>query len=108
MKRLRIAAVVVAVALLGNGCGGQKTGEEGTVADDVSVPENFRVGLVFDVGGKGDKSFNDSAYQGLMQALADFPIAVSDFEPGQDADREVGLRRLAARGRPTTTTSSSG
>ena len=52
---------------------------------------------MFDVGGKGDKSFNDSAYEGLMRAAAELPIQVSDFEPGQGADREVGLRKLAAR-----------
>ena len=27
-----------------------------------------RVGLVFDVGGRGDKSFNDAAYEGLRAA----------------------------------------
>jgi basic membrane protein A len=53
---------------------------------------------VFDVGGKGDRSFNDSAVEGLERAKRDFGVTVSDFEPGQDADREVGLRKLAARG----------
>lgn len=58
----------------------------------------FRVGLVFDVGGKGDKSFNDSAYEGLQRAAARWPIEVADFEPGADVDREVGVRKLASRG----------
>jgi basic membrane protein A len=80
-----LAALVAAAAA---GCGGE--GED--------AGGRFRVGLVFDVGGKGDKSFNDSAYEGLTRARADFPIQVADFEPGQDADREVGLRKLAARG----------
>jgi basic membrane protein A len=54
--------------------------------------------MVFDVGGKGDKSFNDSAYEGMTRAANELPIRISEFEPGQDADREVGLRKLAASG----------
>ncbi|MGQ0721412.1 MAG: BMP family lipoprotein [Candidatus Eiseniibacteriota bacterium] len=90
MSRSLAAGAVAAAALLA-GCGGDPK--------DAAKPEpSFRVGLVFDVGGKGDRSFNDSAYEGLTRAARDFQIAVSDFEPGQDADREVGLRKLAARG----------
>jgi basic membrane protein A len=77
-------------------CGKQETPEKGP--EGHSTLRQFRVGLVFDVGGKGDKSFNDSAYEGLSRAQREFGIEISDFEPGQDADREVGLRKLAARG----------
>jgi basic membrane protein A len=55
----------------------------------------IRVGMVFDVGGKGDKSFNDSAYRGLLHAADQFEVEHTEFEPGQDADRETGLRKLA-------------
>lgn len=58
----------------------------------------FKVGLVFDVGGKGDKSFNDAAYRGVSQAATEFPIEFVEFEPGEDADRESGLRKLARGG----------
>ena len=92
---MRARAALGLLALLGlTACGGGSGGDGG---GGEAAPE-FRVGLVFDVGGKGDKSFNDSAYEGLMRAAADLPIKVSDFEPGQGADREVGLRKLAARG----------
>jgi basic membrane protein A len=56
------------------------------------------VGLVFDIGGKGDKSFNDSASRGLAWAKADFNIKRIELEPGVDADREVNLRNLAMIG----------
>lgn len=56
------------------------------------------VGMVFDVGGKGDKSFNDGSYAGLMRAVNEFKIEHIEFEPGQDADKEVGLRKLAQNG----------
>ncbi|MDW8467306.1 MAG: hypothetical protein RML35_14415 [Chloroherpetonaceae bacterium] len=35
---------------------------------------NFRVGLVFDVGGRGDKSFNDAAYLGLERAARELSL----------------------------------
>jgi basic membrane protein A len=58
---------------------------------------NFRVGLVFDVGGRGDKSFNDSAYRGLQQAEKELGIKTLFIEPGEGADREAALRMLAAQ-----------
>lgn len=60
--------------------------------------EPLKVGLVFDIGGKGDKSFNDSASRGLSWAADDFDIKRIELEPGVDADREVNLRNLAMMG----------
>jgi len=75
-------------ALLLVGRGAEDAGEE-TVA---------RVGLVFDVGGRGDKSFNDSAYAGLMRARDELGVHVEVIEPGDGADRESALRIFASRG----------
>ncbi len=58
---------------------------------------NLKVGLVFDVGGRGDKSFNDAAYRGLERAKRDLGIEFEYIEPGPGADREAALRQLAAR-----------
>lgn len=58
----------------------------------------LRVGLVFDVGGRGDKSFNDAAYRGVDRAARELGIIPEFVEPGDGADRESGLRLLAARG----------
>jgi basic membrane protein A len=55
------------------------------------------VGLVFDVGGRGDKSFNDAADRGLERARQELGAEVEVMEPGQGADREAALRQLAAR-----------
>ena len=57
--------------------------------------EPLKVGLVFDITGKGDKGFNDSAYQGLEWAAEDFGIEYIDLAPGVDSDYEVNLRNLA-------------
>jgi basic membrane protein A and related proteins len=56
------------------------------------------VGLVFDVGGRGDKSFNDAAWRGLARARDELGVAIQAIEPGDGSDREGALRQLAARG----------
>lgn len=63
MKRVAFAAAALALAtsfLPGRGSTQPSDGEE-----------RFRVGLVFDVGGRGDKSFNDAAWAGLERARSD-------------------------------------
>ena len=57
----------------------------------------FRVGLVFDIGGRGDKSFNDAAYIGVQRAERELGVAVELVEPGGPEDREAALRLFAAR-----------
>jgi basic membrane protein A and related proteins len=54
------------------------------------------VGIVFDVGGRGDKSFNDGAYLGGTRAQKELGARVRFIEPGDGSDRESGLRLLAA------------
>jgi basic membrane protein A len=56
-----------------------------------------KVGLVFDVGGRGDKSFNDGAYAGLEKAQKELAIEFEDIDPGDGADRESAIRKFAAR-----------
>ena len=56
------------------------------------------VGIVFDVGGRGDKSFNDGAYVGAEKAERELGARVRFIEPGEGSDREAGLRLLAAEG----------
>src|SRR5829696_3595751 len=56
------------------------------------------VGIVFDMGGRGDKSFNDGAYFGAERAKKELGAHVRFIEPGEGSDREAGLRLLAAEG----------
>jgi basic membrane protein A len=55
-----------------------------------------RVGIVFDVGGRGDKSFNDGAWAGGERAARELGADVRFVEPGDGSDREAGLRLLAS------------
>ncbi len=75
-------------------CSGQKS--EKTVKGGSSEAK-LQVGLVFDVGGRGDKSFNDAAYNGLEIAKQKYGIDFLYVEPqGEGADRESALRQMAS------------
>jgi basic membrane protein A and related proteins len=56
------------------------------------------VGIVLDIGGRGDKSFNDGAYRGGERASRELGVGVRYIEPGDGSDREAGLRLLTAEG----------
>ncbi len=67
----------------------------GSAADDKS---KVHVGIVFDTGGKDDRSFNASAYQGVLRAKKDFPIVLRDVEPGDSISVEPAMRAFAEEG----------
>jgi basic membrane protein A len=58
----------------------------------------LRVGLVFDVGGRGDKSFNDAGWEGLSRAARELGVRTEVLEPSGAEDREAAMRLFAARG----------
>lgn len=62
------------------------------------VASGVRIGLVFDVGGLGDKSFNDAANAGLLRARDELGVAIRTIEPGDGSDRASALRQLASEG----------
>jgi basic membrane protein A len=61
-----------------------------------TASSSLEIGVVFDLGGRGDKSFNDGAYIGAMRAAKELGARVRFIEPGEGSDREAGLRLLAA------------
>src|SRR5580765_8805284 len=67
-------------------------------AEPAAAHDALNVGIVFDVGGRGDKSFNDGAYLGAERAERELGVRVRFIEPGEGSDREAGLRLLAAEG----------
>jgi basic membrane protein A len=63
------------------------------------VKSNAKVGLVFDIGGKGDKSFNDAADAGLTKAVKDMGVTEKELQPNAGGtDREQLLKLLASQG----------
>src|ERR671913_415482 len=55
------------------------------------------VGIVFDIGGKDDRSFNASAWEGVKRAARDLPIVLRDIEPGTPNAIEPAMRAFAER-----------
>ncbi len=55
------------------------------------------VGIVFDSGGKDDRSFNAAAWQGVLRAAKDMPIVLRDAEPGDPTSLEPAMRAFAER-----------
>lgn len=58
-------------------------------------PEAAQIGIMLSVGGRGDKSFNDAAIEGLERAKAELGIEYRYEEPGEVAAMEDILRFLA-------------
>ena len=57
---------------------------------------DISVGLVFDIGGRGDQSFNDSAAAGIERAEAELGITYSEASPNDDGSNRGELLQLAA------------
>lgn len=62
-----------------------------------------QVGIVYDIGGKDDRSFNAAAYQGMLRAKKDLPIVLRDVEPGDPTSIEPAIRAFAQYGYNLTT-----
>ncbi len=58
----------------------------------------IHVGIVFDIGGKDDRSFNAAAWEGVQRAEKDFNIVLRDVEPGNPTSIEPAMRAFAERG----------
>ncbi|MDL4776153.1 MULTISPECIES: BMP family lipoprotein [Thermomonosporaceae] len=102
MRRgLKISLVGVtgaALVLSASGCGGKKAADDGGGADG---KKTVKVGLAFDIGGRGDQSFNDSAAAGLDKAKKDLNVQTKEIsaKPDEpDADKESRLRLMANEG----------
>jgi len=57
----------------------------------------INVGIVFDIGGKNDRSFNAAAWEGVKRAQQDLPICLYDVEPGNPTSIEPAMRAFAER-----------
>ena len=60
--------------------------------------KEFKVGLVTDVGGVNDKSFNQSAWKGLQKAMKDFGVKGKYIESKQVTDYEKNIDAFATEG----------
>jgi len=86
---------LVALAVVAAACSNNSSAASGTSSGSGTCTSDLKVGLALDVGGLGDKGFNDLAYAGLQKAIADGIICqentkyVEANEQGSNLDQEV-------------------
>lgn len=96
----RVAVGVASIALAATACGGTSSDKDsGGSSSEGSGGKGLAI--AYDVGGKGDQSFNDAAFSGLEKAKKEFGYKTADIEPTEgetDADKEQRLVSLAKQG----------
>ena len=103
MRRTTKFAVLLAASVLALGaCGGDDSESGSDTGSGAEAPSSdIKVGMAYDVGGRGDQSFNDSAAAGLDQAKEEFGFETqeSEAEDGEaETAREERLRTFADAG----------
>jgi basic membrane protein A len=63
-----------------------------------AMAADIKPAIIYDLGGKFDKSFNEAAYGGAEKFKTETGIEYRDFEIANDAQREQALRRFAKDG----------
>jgi basic membrane protein A and related proteins len=68
------------------------------VSTSLAAAAEISPAVVFDMGGKFDKSFNEGVYNGVEQFKKETGIEYREFEVTNETQREQALRRMAQRG----------
>ncbi|WP_250562096.1 BMP family lipoprotein [Sphaerisporangium fuscum] len=100
-----VGAMLMGVAACGGGSDSGTSAQTSTGASagaSSAAPSAAKVGLAFDVGGRGDQSFNDAAAAGLEKAKSELKLAetkeLAATAGETDAQKEQRLRLLAQSG----------
>jgi basic membrane protein A len=91
---------VAVLALAAAGCGKSSSDSSGGSSESGKY-SGKGIGLAYDIGGKGDQSFNDAAFAGFQKAEKEFKIGGRDVEPSDNestADKVERLEQLAKAG----------
>jgi basic membrane protein A len=97
-----VAVSVIALAAVGCGESSTKAGSDDASKSSSSGTYSGKgIGLAYDIGGRGDQSFNDAAYAGFQQADKEFKMGGRDVQPSDgegEADKVQRLTELAKAG----------
>ena len=125
--RISAAAVLTGLAIVAGACGSSKTSSSTTTTTAASTSSSAavttaapattqapaattaapattlapqKVGLLYDITGRGDKSFNDAAARGLDKAKAEFGVVAAESTPvkADGSDRTSRLDTVVADG----------
>jgi basic membrane protein A len=91
----RIATVGIAsaaLALSATACGGKSSSEAGS-------DNGGKAAIAYDIGGRGDQSFNDAAFAGLERAEKELDIEGTEAEPSEGEGDPDKIQRLTALAR---------
>ncbi len=94
MRLHRFLAILAVFALVVAACASDT---EPTETEAPAGP-TANIGLVFDIGGRGDQSFNDSAARGLDLAADELGVATSEASANDDGSNREELLNLQAEG----------
>lgn len=101
--------LVLAITLVLSGCGADKnnmgngnantgSGNGGDKVESDGTGKDFNIGMVTDVGGVNDKSFNQSAWEALQRVKAETGANTKFLESGGEADMEPNLNNFVREG----------
>jgi basic membrane protein A len=105
MRGIQLVAGLLALGLSLTACAKDDTGGGGSSSGSSGASgapaAKLKVGLAYDIGGRGDQSFNDAAARGLDKAKSELQVDAKELEAtaGEtDAQKEDRLRQLAEGG----------
>ncbi len=102
MKMKRIVALVATVAMTATllvGCGnGGNSGDSGSTSDGGDKKADIMIGLSTDEGGLNDKSFNQTADEGVKRAEKEFGLTYKPLEAKKKEEYEPNLQALIDEG----------
>lgn len=85
MKRITKVVALLLVLVMGlTACGG--TGSTNSKGGEKKNPADYKIGMVTDVGGVNDGSFNQSSWEGLQRAGQELGVTVKYLESKGDSD----------------------
>jgi basic membrane protein A len=97
--RHTFSLVAAAIAFALPGCSSQPaSGGRNASEGPEATARRTVVGIVFDTGGLGDKSFNDSAWRGMQRAEKELGFKVLKVESKSESDYPANLAALADQG----------
>ncbi len=98
MKMKKIVALMATVAMTASllvGCAGNGNDDNSTASEGKDTPKTeVSVGLSTDEGGLNDKSFNQSADEGVKKAVDEFGVKYTSVEAQKKEDYEPNLQAL--------------
>ncbi|MQY35190.1 Membrane lipoprotein TmpC [Streptomyces sp. RB17] len=102
VAKLSAAAIATAaLAVTATACGSTSSDNNASSSSSGGAKGGIKIGLAYDVGGRGDRSFNDSAARGADKAEKEFGGSIKELtakNSDTEADREQRLSDLAQAG----------